>query len=143
MTTRSLSDRLDSFAEAWKPKPGDKLIGVVVDLDERTSDYDDGAPYPIVTVETDDGQELAFHAFHTVARNELGKQRPQLGDRIGIAYHGKPEGKSYESYRVIVEHAEPQAKTLDWDKHVVDDDTIDGASTAGEPEGATDDGIPF
>ena len=66
MTTRSLSDRLDSYAEAWRPKPGDKLIGVVVDLDERDSEYDD-PPYPIVTVETDDGEELAFHAYHTVA----------------------------------------------------------------------------
>jgi len=139
---RSIADRLDNFAEAWKPKPGDKLIGVVVDLDERASDYDDGSPYPIVTVENDDGQELAFHAFHTVARNELGKQRPQIGDRIGIAYHGKPEGKSYESYRVIVEHAEPQAKAIDWDRHVADDETV--AGTDDPPEVATaDDGIPF
>ena len=106
---RSIDDRLDSFAEAWKPEPGDKLIGTVVDLDERDSAYGD-EPYPIVTVETDDGNELAFHAFHTVARNELAKQRPAIGDRIGIAYHGKQDGKNYESYRVIVERAEPEPK---------------------------------
>ena len=72
---------------------GDKLIGTVVDLDERDSDYGD-EPYPIVTVETDDGNELACHAFHTVARNELAKQRPVVGERIGIAYHGKADGKT-------------------------------------------------
>ena len=58
---RSLDDRLDNFAEAWKPEPGDKLIGTVVDLDERDSAYGD-EPYPIVTVQNDDGNELAFHA---------------------------------------------------------------------------------
>jgi hypothetical protein len=118
---RSLDDRLASFAEAWKPEPGDKLIGVVVDLDERDSAYGD-EPYPIVTVETDDGSELALHAFHTVARNELAKQRPVVGDRIGIAYYGMKDGKSYESYRVIVEKAESEPKTIDWDKHVTPDE---------------------
>ena len=73
--------------------------------------------YPVVTVETGDGQELAFHAFHTVARNELAKQRPVIGDRIGVAYHGKRDGKNYESYRVIVERTEAELKTIDWDKH--------------------------
>lgn len=143
MTTRSLSDRLDSFAEAWKPKPGDKLLGVIVDLDERTSSYDDD-PYPIVTVQTDDGQELAWHAFHTVARNELAKQKPVVGDRIGIAYHGKPEGKSYESYRVIVERTDGSPKTLDWSRHEATDEELDDTSADDEtPKGATDDDVPF
>ena len=110
---RSLEERLDTFAEAWRPKTGDKLIGTVVDLDERESEYDE-EPYPIVTVRTDDGQELAFHGFHTVARNELAKQRPRVGERIGIAYHGVPEGRKYEAYRIIVERDEP--RDLDWNR---------------------------
>ena len=65
---------------------------------------------------TSDGK-IAWHAFHSVGRNELAKQRPVVGDRIGIAYHGKPEGKNYESYRVIVERADGEPKTIDWDKH--------------------------
>jgi hypothetical protein len=142
---RSLNDRLDSYAEAWRPKPGDKLIGVIVDLDERASEYDED-PYPIVTVERDDdGREVAWHAYHTVARNELAKQRPQRGDRIGIAYHGKPDGKSYESYRIIVEPAEPQANEIDWDKHRTDNETEQDVELDDETlRGATgDDPIPF
>ena len=125
---------------------GDKLIGTVVDLDERDSAYGD-EPYPIVTVETDDGNELAFHAFHTVARNELAKQRPVVGERIGIAYHGKKDGKNYESYRVIVERTESEPKAIDWDKHVqVDAETEQDVELEDDdetPKGLTDDVIPF
>jgi hypothetical protein len=134
---KSLDERLDSFAESWKPKPGDKLIGVVTDLNERDNEY---GSYPIVTVRTDDGTELAFHAFHTVARNELAKQRPQIGDRIGIAYHGKPKGKTYEAYRIIVERDE-QPKQLDWEEYVedvvkqdLDEELADDEGTTVEPD---------
>src|SRR5206468_3062798 len=125
---KTLDERLDAFAEPWKPEPGDKLIGEVADLDERESEY---GSYPIVTVLTDEGEELAFHAFRTVAKNELAKVRPQIGDRIGIAYHGKPDGKDYELYRIIVERDEAP-KALDWDKHADEMGTV-------EP----DDEIPF
>ena len=80
---------------------------VVVDIDMRDSDY--GDPYPIVTVERDgDGTELAFHGFHTIARRELAKKRPQVGDRIGIAYFGrgepsKPGMSGAELYKIVVE----------------------------------------
>jgi hypothetical protein len=111
--TRTVEERLDSFAEAWRPEAGDKLIGTVVDLDERDSDFGD-EPYPIVTVLTDTGDERAFHGFHTVARNELAKQRPKVGERIGIAYHGLSD-KGYERYRIIVERDE--TPSLDWDRY--------------------------
>ncbi len=128
----SIEDRLDSFAEAWRPTtPGDKIVGRVVDIDMRDSDY--GDPYPIVTVETDDGAELAFHGFHTVARRELAKKKPQIGDRIGIAYHGKGEpakaGMSgAELYKIIVEREE---SPVDWD-----------AVAAADPGPDTDPGDP-
>lgn len=107
----SLVDRLDSFAEAWRPEPGDKLVGRVVEISERQSEYDDG-PYPIVTVETDEGEQFAFHGFHTVAKSELAKQRPRVDERIGIAYHGKHADRGYERYRVIVER---ENSGPDWD----------------------------
>ena len=110
----ALEDRIDSFPEAWKPKTGDKLVGTVSELGERESEYHD-TPYPIVTVTTDDGSELAFHGFHTVAKNELAKQRPSVGDRIGIKYFGKDEERGYERYRIVVEKAEPASSEPDWD----------------------------
>jgi hypothetical protein len=75
----NLSERLDNFAQAWKPEVGDKLIGEITDLDERENEY---GVYPIVTIVTDEGEELAVHGFHTVLRNELAKRRPRVGDRI-------------------------------------------------------------
>ena len=133
---RSLEDRLESFAEAWKPKVGDKLVGVVVDVDLRASDY--GDPYPIVTVQRDDGTEVAFHGFHTVARRELAKKRPQIGDKIGIAYFGKgepakPGMSGAELYKVIVEQAEPPS--VDWD--AVAANTDEGEASAPTAPAAT------
>lgn len=131
----SLFDRLDRFAEAWRPTTaGEKIVGRVVDVDLRESEY--GAPYPIVTIETDDGVELAFHGFHTVARRELAKQRPQVGDRIGIAYHGRgepsrPGMSGAELYRIIVERAEPEP--VDWG----------AVDPGGDPANDDDDPIPF
>ena len=133
----SLSERLDFFAEAWRPEPGDKLVGTVIDLDERESAFSE-EPYPIVTVKTDDRGEFAWHAYHTVARRELAKQRPRTGDRIGIAYHGKPDGKAYERYRVIVERDE-KPKALDWDRIA----TEAGSSDDDAGQLAADDELPF
>lgn len=118
MSEQKLTDRLDNFAEGWRPKPGDKLIGLVTDVDSRETEYGD-EPYPIITVAAEEGStqegemvrpgtELAWHGFHTIARREIAKQRPMVGDHIGIAYHGPaekaPAGFSpAERWRVIVE----------------------------------------
>lgn len=107
----TLTDRLDQFPEGWRPHPGDKTVGQVVSLDTRDGQY--GA-YPVVTVAADDGREVAVHAFHTVLRGELARLRPEPGERIGIAYHGRGDG-SYERYRVIVERDRP-AGGVDWDR---------------------------
>ena len=68
-------------------------------LQPRTIEYGE---YPIVSVRTDDGHDFAFHAFHTVAKGELEKLPPKLGDRIGIAYHGPDPVKGYERYRIVI-----------------------------------------
>ncbi len=81
----SLEDRLDSNAEAWKPNPGDTLVGEVVDVDTHDAGY---GSYPIVTVRTDDGGEVAIHGFHTVLKREFAKARPEIGSRIGVKYLG-------------------------------------------------------
>jgi hypothetical protein len=57
-----------------------------------------------VTIETEDGSEHAFHAFHSVAQNELARVRPCVGDRLGVKYLGKVSGanarSSYHGYRI-------------------------------------------
>lgn len=110
-TPRSLDERLDMHAEAWQPDPGDKLIGEVIDVDTRETEY---GVYPIVTVRTDEGDELAIHGYHTVLKREFSKARPGVGERIGVKYLGKHE-RGYEAYKVVREKPVASAP-VDWDK---------------------------
>src|SRR4051794_2355368 len=110
-----LAERLDAgFAAAWKPKRADtqldaaseKLVGVVSAIDLRTSDY--GPPYAVVTVRQDNGEELAWHAFHTTSRAEVAQKRPQVGERIAVGYFGtgKPAKVGMagpQLYRLVVD----------------------------------------
>lgn len=105
---RSLEDRLDApDAPGWQPEPGDRIVGEVVEMSERESDY--GGSYEIVTIETADGDEIAVHCFHTVLANEIRAKTPRVGDRIGIKYNGAREAKrggaSFEHYAVAVERS--------------------------------------
>jgi len=112
----SIEDRLDHDVEAWRPEAGDSLTGKVVGVDSRDSDYSD-EPYPLLEIETSDGAVYAFHAFHTVAKREISRLQPEVGDEIGIKYFGKQAGNknSYEKYRVIVEKAnKPAPNAPDW-----------------------------
>lgn len=116
MTDTDIGARVDrDFAEAWRPDPGDTIVGEVTDLGQRNG-YDD-TPYPIITVRREDGTELAFHAFHTVARNELAAARPQVGERIALKYLGPKSGadgrSKYHAYRVAVDRPAP---TFAWER---------------------------
>jgi hypothetical protein len=108
----SLEDRLaEPLAEAWRPAPGESLIGRVVAVDQRISSYDGVSLYPVVTVRREDGTTAAFHGYHAVAKAELAKQAPRVGERIGIKYIGKRPGKQYEHYRIVVDRDGP---AIDW-----------------------------
>lgn len=109
-STSDLSERVEKFPEPWKPEVGAKLVGEVIGVEQRDGEY---GSYPIVVVMTGDGSEFAFHGFHTVAKNELAKQRPEVGDRIAIKYFGRTDDdRGYERYRILVD--KPQ-QAVDWD----------------------------
>jgi hypothetical protein len=80
--------REEQLARVAKPLRTDErdpnpLIGVVVDLDERSSDY--GPDYTVVTVEQEEtGDAYDWHAFHKVARDLVARKQPQIGDMVGI-----------------------------------------------------------
>ena len=147
----SLEDRLESgLPSAWRPdqEDPDLIIGEVVDIQVGTSDYD---PYPLVVIKQDDGEEKAIHGFHTVLKNELLKNKPQIGERIGIKYLGeqatKPGSKfkSFIGYRVKMDRA---AGAFDWNS-IGQQQPVDEAYAAVEqepvtvPASAGDDDIPF
>jgi hypothetical protein len=103
----SMRERLDAdYAEAWKPAPGDELIGKIIDLGRRTTEW---GTYMIVTVKPEDGPPKAFHAYHTVAADALAQAYPSVGDEIGIRYLGKVVSEKsqyggYQGYKIVVEH---------------------------------------
>jgi hypothetical protein len=102
----NLAERAARFPEPWKPNPGGVLEGEVTELNYRDSDYGE-EPYPILTVLDDDGTEWAFHGFHTMARLEIERKKPSVGDRVAIAYHGlgqaQPGMQPPHRYRVVVD----------------------------------------
>jgi hypothetical protein len=148
----SLSSRVDNFPEAWIAEPDDKLVGEIVDLTTTDGGYGE---YPIVTVLVEDestdggqpiglGDERNWHAFDTVAKNELAKQQPRIGDGIAAKYFGKRPGKDgteYKAWRIIVEHRGSPVETEPAAGFVP-------AETTGEESGekgdvGDDDDIPF
>jgi hypothetical protein len=134
-TERTLEDRLDSTAEAWRPEPGDKVVGVVADVDSRTTEF---GTYPIVTLRTDADEEIAVHAFHTVLKREFAKRPPRLGEGLGIKYLGKSE-KGYEGYRIVWQDVAP----TDWNRIGAEAEAeaaLQGAEFEGEEP---DDDVPF
>ena len=99
------------FAPSWVPKEGDVLVGRLVKVDSRKSDYDneDGSSrfYPIVTVDTnvDEGAPGsdclrsctedtkndfgALHAQASKAKWQFRDSDAHIGDLIVISYEGK------------------------------------------------------
>lgn len=75
-------------AAGWRPDEGAILVGRVVKVDLGWSDYT-GSHYPIVTVQPDQGDPVAVHAFHTALRARLTMLKPMAGEKIGFKYHGK------------------------------------------------------
>ena len=139
----SIRDQLDSpfsFAEAWRPSKGDKLVGTVTALNMRDGEY--GA-YPVVTIREQGGGEYAAHAFHDVLKNELTRVRPQVGEQLGIAYDGKHPERGYHVYRVV---SDSTPTGVDWDsiaRQSADSGSGSDASADTADLRRTGDDIPF
>jgi hypothetical protein len=112
----SLEARLEAageHAEAWRPEPGDRLVGEIVAISQGRSSYDARA-YPILTVRSADaGEDLAVHAFQTVLLDELARERPKVGEVIGIKYLGEVVGarSTYRKYTVVIDRPDGEV----WD----------------------------
>ena len=132
-----LGDQLDrEFAPAWRPEPGDKLVGVVTELSSRDGNY---GPYSIITVRDDDGNEWAVHAFHEVLANELARIAPKVGDRVGFKYAGKHPERGYHRYRV----QRDGDTAFDWTKFAGDDVPATDVPVDMPETDAIGDDIPF
>ena len=108
--------------KAWRPdkEDPDLLVGTVIEITAGQSEYTVSGKYPILVVlDEETGEEKAVHGFHSVLQNELLRQKPQPGERVGIKYLGeqatKPGSKfkSFIGYRVKVDRV---AQAFDWNE---------------------------
>ena len=121
-----MTDETEKFADAeyphtWRPDQGDppRIKGKIVSV-TRSPDFGWG-PFPIITLETSEGQQSVF-CMHSVLRRELAERQPQRGDEIEIVYLGmkqpKGNGKPYHSYQVVG----GAEQDYDWNQDLPDDE---------------------
>ncbi|MEJ5370251.1 MAG: hypothetical protein WHT08_18220 [Bryobacteraceae bacterium] len=94
----------DGWPESWRPEPGDVLVGTVLRYDVGHTAY---GPVRTCTVRTDDGERVAIWLSSTVLLDLFKRERPQVGERIGLRYQGKHPEHGYHRYRLIVDRDEP------------------------------------
>lgn len=106
---QELVDSLERDVPAWAPEPNDILAGRIVDVETRSSEYGE---YPAITVEKENGEKQVFHAFRTVALNEVLRLQPAIGDLIAVRYFGVDPENDYHNYKVRIQGK--QGREFDW-----------------------------
>jgi hypothetical protein len=132
------------YAEGWRPKDGDTIIGKVESLSRAWSDESESF-YPIITIVKDDGERVAVHAFHMALKNQLKELKPKQGETIGIKMVGKVPLKNNPSRSIVKYNVKIKGRTADvWDG--IPDDARGAKATAPADSGTSDDAdedIPF
>lgn len=95
------ADSSENTAQAFYfSEPDDQIEGTVTSL----GSYDGGyGEYPIVVVETDDGEEWAIHGLGTVLKDKL--KKAEVGDSIGVRFDGERPtkgGRTFKAYTVVI-----------------------------------------
>jgi len=80
------------FASNWKKfdTPGDSVVGLIVatGMDEYM-----GKRYPVLTLQTDDGDTVNVPCTQKGLQAKLAQVRPQVGTRIAISYQGDGDAR--------------------------------------------------
>jgi hypothetical protein len=102
---RSLYDILEGWDEsppAWKPVPGEVLVGTVEAYDTYVGKYGESK----VCILRDQAEDalISVYLSPTVLLGEFKKLRPKIGEKVGIRYLGKAEGDDgYHRFKVVVD----------------------------------------
>lgn len=137
-------DLEQDYAEGWRPKDGDVIIGTVESLSRAWSDESESF-YPIVTIVKDDGERVAVHGFHLALRNQLRELKPKQGETIGIKMIGKVPLKNNPSRSIVKYNVKIKGRSADiWDS-IPDDSKVVKSTAVATDEAADekDEDIPF
>jgi hypothetical protein len=94
-------ERWDDFPPAWKPVPGEILVGTVEGYDTWEGKY---GPVKVVILRDEAGGALvSVYLSSMVLLQEFRKLRPRPGETVGIRYLGKDEDRGYHKYKVMVD----------------------------------------
>lgn len=89
--------------EGWRPKEGDIVEGVVVDISIGYSSYKESS-YPILSIKDKDGKVVAVHCFQSVLENWVMTNRPPIGSYVGIKFLGKKKKKSGKAGETVSDY---------------------------------------
>ena len=93
----------DAFgAQAWRPEPGESLIGQIVSIYTRVHE---GREFTVCRVLNEEHKLLDIPIDRVVLVCEFKKLNPQIGDSIAIKCMGKRPEKKYIFFRVLVQRA--------------------------------------
>jgi hypothetical protein len=101
---QELEDYTGEFPPAWKPEPGDILVGKVLHYDKGFSLYGE---VRTCIVEQDDGERVSLWLNSTVLLDQFKRLRPRIGERIGLKYLGMHPERGYHRFKLLVDREEP------------------------------------
>jgi hypothetical protein len=109
---RDLYDELDrwqGWPEAWRPKPGEVLVGVIDGYDVGRTPY--GEVRTVLVTEERTNTKVSVWLSSRVLLDLFQRQKPKPGERIGRKYLGKDADKGYHRDCLVVDRP---AEALDF-----------------------------
>src|SRR5262249_19085667 len=99
-------DTWEGYPPAWRPKPGDILVGYVISYDTGHTPY--GEVRTVILAEERSNEHVSLWLNSTVLLDQFQKQKPRSGERISLKYLGKDAEKGYHRYRLVVDRLETE-----------------------------------
>lgn len=91
-------------ANYWdNPKPGDHIVGLITAIEEGHTR--DGATYPILVLEQENGDTIRVRAARTALRGQLRDQSAAIGDTVAIRFLGQKvnaRDRAFYAYETVV-----------------------------------------
>lgn len=150
------NDHPDTFVAV---DPGDELRGTLVDVKEAWSDARTNGGrepnrgfYPLLVIRrADDGALIKWHAFSTVAENEVLRIQPLPGEEVTVRYDGESQNakkgqNAAKLFSLVVEGRSMEAVAHNTYASLARRGGRSGAATPTQPElpaPDADDDIPF